>query len=131
MKRIERGIINLLKRGPLKTMDIARHYKMTEPTARRHLSNLEDRSLVRSSNRRGSYTWTLNEHEPEIRGKGERVTLELKFEGEEHGGIYLNVPSVWTRCVCGTIAYVGTKVSTCYVCKRQLKMTVKVEAWDE
>ena len=131
MKRIERTIINALRKGPMKTTAIALRFGLTEPAARRHLERLQARNLVICDKGQRPYVWTVNLHDPFFRGKGERVKLEFESGMEFHSGPNHTFLMAWIECKCGVFIYISQMMTTCSTCKRKLKMVVNVEAWDE
>ena len=132
MKRMERKIINALKKRPLKTTDIAKRYGMTEPTARRHCENLERRNLVICDKGNRPYVWAVNLHDPFFRGRGETVKLKFKEAQEINQDPKTSALHSFIKCQCGHGVFI-TSIwnSHCQVCKRNLRLVVYVEAWDE
>jgi len=131
MKRIERTIINALRKGPLSTTAIAKRYGLTEPAVRRHCCHLRERNLVYNNTDKRPYLWTINLHDPFFRGKGETILIK------EANWDYLTTDYAHTlfgrlKCACGGQVYlIRGKPGQCDTCKRNYKMVVNVEVWDE
>ena len=131
MKRIERTIINALRKRPLKTTDIAKRYGMTEPAARRHCDNLERRNLVICDKGKRPYVWAVNLHDPFFRGKGEPILIK---DGNWDYLTNNQAHPLFGRitCTCGEQVYlIRGRTGQCSTCKRKLKIVVSVEVWDE